>query len=285
MFVAFEELFVMQRIAWSISSLMLVSAALGMTSPAQAQSLLFDEDVTTNVIFGSGNDNGAFTVNRSNGIELGLRGKLRFNASNLPENTFNSNGDGTYSFAAGTPPTGFGFAPGSLTTPIWNFEWSVNSDYEIATHTALNALDYRLDIDFDPGIGTNFLSFDPINQPFADHALGTNATGNGGGTTSSSPIEYANNIATNNVAQNSWNMEFFNNAPFDDFDPNLDGTYDIWLSAFSKDTTEVLAQTKIQIIVGSGASDESQPVPEPAIPLALLGVGVVTAKAVRRQLT
>lgn len=79
-------------------------------------------------IFGSGNANGAWTVDESDGVELGLRGKLRFNASNVPENTFNSNGDGTYSFAPGTPPTGFSFDPNSPTSPVWNFEWSVNTD-------------------------------------------------------------------------------------------------------------------------------------------------------------
>ena len=72
--------------------------------------------------------NGGFTVDRRNDIELGLRGKLRFNDINLPQNTFNSNGDGTYTFAAGLPPTGFGFASGSTSTALWNFEWSINSD-------------------------------------------------------------------------------------------------------------------------------------------------------------
>ena len=73
------------------------------------------------MIFGSGNANGSFTVHRSNGLELGLRGKLRFNASNLPENTFNSNGDGTYTFKVGAPTGGAGWV--STTTPRWAFEW------------------------------------------------------------------------------------------------------------------------------------------------------------------
>ena len=52
----------------------------------------FDQDVTPDVIFGTGNDNGAFTTDRRNGVEIGLRGKLRFNGVGQPENTFNSNG-------------------------------------------------------------------------------------------------------------------------------------------------------------------------------------------------
>src|SRR6056297_387646 len=62
--------------------------------------------VTPDIIFGDGNDNGSFTVDRSNNIEIGLRAKLRYNLAGVPENTFNSNGDGTYSFnaAEGNPP-------------------------------------------------------------------------------------------------------------------------------------------------------------------------------------
>jgi hypothetical protein len=58
-------------------------------------------------------------------------------------------------------------------------------------------------------------------------------------------------------------MEFFNNGLFNIFDPTRDGTYDFVLSAFSKGTTDVLAQSKIQIIVGEGADDDTQPNPSP----------------------
>lgn len=60
----------------------------------------FNHDVTPDFFVGDGIANGDFTVDRASGVEIGLRGKLRFNASCLPEDTFNSNGDGTYSFAA-----------------------------------------------------------------------------------------------------------------------------------------------------------------------------------------
>lgn len=59
-----------------------------------------DADVTPDVIFGDGNANGGFSVSRSNGIEIGLRGKLRFDDTNNPRNIFNSNGDGSYTFTA-----------------------------------------------------------------------------------------------------------------------------------------------------------------------------------------
>jgi len=77
----------------------LAAVALGALSVSAAgAATLFDQNVTPDVIFGSGNANGAFTVDRAEGVELGMRGKLRYNLGGVPENTFNSNGDGSYSF-------------------------------------------------------------------------------------------------------------------------------------------------------------------------------------------
>lgn len=253
-----------------------VVAILGFGAPAQAV-VTFDANVTGDVIFGDGNANGAFTVDRSNGVELGLRGKLRFDSTNQPQNTFNSNGDGTYSFAAGQPAGGgFGFAPGSPSTAIWNFEWSINSDFDNSAGRYLSELNYELGIDFDPGAGTNFLTYDPINQASADHAIGTNATGNGDGV--SDPANYVALIDSNNLAQNSWNMEFFDGGPFL-FDANVDGTYDFYLSA--SDGTGELARVDIQLIVGAGASPSSE-VAEPGM-LALFAASVAAFGLTRRR--
>src|SRR5688500_2270112 len=71
-------------------------------SPAFAV-LAFDQNVTPAVINGTGNNNGGFTTDRANGIELGIRGKLRFDANNDPQDIYNSNGAGTYTFSTGTP--------------------------------------------------------------------------------------------------------------------------------------------------------------------------------------
>lgn len=103
----------------------------------------FDQNVTPYVIFGSGNANGGFTVDQSNGLELGLRAKLRFNEAGSPENTFNSLGNGTYVFANKA-------APGSSSRPIWNFEWSINTDYIGSSGDVLNDFVYRLNIDENP---------------------------------------------------------------------------------------------------------------------------------------
>ena len=104
----------------------LVAAGLGLSGTAQAI-ISHNQNVTSDVIFGSGNANGSFTVDRQNGIDLGLRGKLRFDTNNQPQNIFNSNGDGTFNFAAGIAPGGFGFAPNA---PVWNFEFSINSNFD-----------------------------------------------------------------------------------------------------------------------------------------------------------
>jgi len=215
---------------------------------SSAQALQFNQDVTTNVIFGSGNANGSFTTDRQNGVELGLRAKLRFNSSNLPENTFNSNGTGGYNFDTGTPTlgSGFGFA-NDADTPIWNFEWSINTNFDGSNPGRnLDNLTYLLELDGNPdAVGTSFpVFFDPINQTFPDHAIGTNATGNGAGTEATSAVDYTALIANNNLAQNSWNYIFF--GAF--IDPNAPGTYTINLSAF--DGNSLLAATSIDVNVG-----------------------------------
>lgn len=239
-------------------------------------------NVTPNVIFGSGNANGSFTVDQSDGVELGLRGKLRFNDSNQPENTFNWDGGNTYTFEAGTPPTGFGFAANSPTTPVWNFEWSINTDFMGSTGLNLDDLVYELSLDADPGAGTLFDVFDPINQPFADHAIGDNTTGNGAGAVAGDATTYSGLIANNNVAQNSWSYEFFNDGPAElaqltGFDPSVPGLYRIELEAF--DTTGAsLAVTAINV--------QTVPVPGTIVlfgaALAALGAGLGSRRLAQR---
>lgn len=242
---------------------------------AATASPFYDANVTPNAIFGSGNANGGFTVVQESGIELGLRAKTRFNASNQPENTFNSNGDGSYTFNAGLPPVGFGFAPGSTSTALWNFEWSVNSSFD-GTGTNLDGYTYELSIDFDPAEGVeDFYTFDPINQPWADNSIGTNATAAGQGTEAAfgDAAAYASLISSNNLAQNSWNMEFFDGAGVSgkSFDGRATGEYIIMLEAFDNEGTSI-GMTSIRVVV----------VPMPAAG-AMAGVGLIALGARRRR--
>src|SRR5262245_37144837 len=101
--------------------------------------ITYDGNVTPDILFGSGNANGGFTIDRQGSVELGLRAKLRF----PPSNVFNSNGDGTYTFKAG-----LGQAPDHA---LWAFEWSVNTDYNGMTGDLLNDFTYKLELDYDPG--------------------------------------------------------------------------------------------------------------------------------------
>lgn len=258
-----------------------LAASIGAAVLLGAQSVFaleFNQNVTPDVLFGSGNANGGFTTDRISVIELGLRGKLRHNAAGNPENTFNSNGDGTYSFAAGVAPTQ------AFPTAVWSFEWSINTDWPGAIDLDLADLTYELGLDTDPSLAASFVSFDPINtgNPGAggdvrwDHAIGTNATGNGGGGIFViDEATYAGALAANNVAQNSWKPHWFFGPGFD---PTVDATYDIYLSAFDLRGTP-LASTSIRIIVGQGGAAA---VPAPAT-LALIGLGLLGLAVPRRR--
>lgn len=255
---------------------MMKTAAVSMVvaSGAAIAAPQYDANVTGDVIFGDGNANGGFTVNQDNGLELGLRAKVRFDGSNQPQNIFNSNGDGSYTFQAGLPPTGFGFAPNSTSTATWNFEWSVNSDFEGTSGEVLSDYSYMLKIDFDPGSGTNFLAFDPISQTLADHAIGTNSTGNGDGDTAADAAEYASLIGSNNIAQNSWNMEFFDDAGSGfPFDGRLAGEYEIVLEAYNAEG-DLVVENSITINVVA--------VPLPAAS-AMAGLGLIAMGTRRRR--
>jgi hypothetical protein len=226
-------------------------AAVSLAAPAQAV-IEFDQNVTPDVIFGSGNLNGSFTTDRQNGIEIGLRGKLRHDAAGDPQNIFNSNGDGTYFFNNIVAPTQ------ASPTAEWSFEWSVNTDQLGSTGLFLDDFSYELGVDTDASLGTSFTTFDNISpSPLPwDHAIGTNITGNGGGTNAGGDIDvYLDLISTNNVAQNSWKYHWFA-VPFD---PTAVGTYAIYLLA--KDSGGlVVARSHIQVLVGG-----APPAPSPVV--------------------
>ncbi|HOE44036.1 MAG TPA: hypothetical protein PLB25_20750 [Rhodoferax sp.] len=167
-----------------------------------AQADLYNQNVTNNVIMGTGISNGGFTTETGAGVEIGLRARERYDlATNSPTNVTGSNNNGTYNQNAGTP--------GSPTRARWNFDWSIN------TGTAnVGAYTYLLGMDFDAGVGTNFQMFDLINVTLADHSFGDNSTAQSAGVEAADAGTYASYLASKNLVQNSWNYDFFDSPSF-----------------------------------------------------------------------
>jgi len=230
----------------SVIRIFVVAAFLAMSGTVSAE-VEFDQDVTPTILFGTGNNNGAFTTDRASGVEVGLRAKLRYDENGQPQNEFRSNGDGTYTFFTRSRPD---FPDGQRGE--WSFEWSVNTDFDDSTFDNLNDLTYEIGLDGDPGPGTDFLVFDPITPtvdvPVWDHAIGDNATPNGGGAVATDGPSYQGLLSDNNVAQNSWQYGFFLIDELADYDPRVPGTYQIYLSAFDGAGVEV-ARTEITVEV------------------------------------
>jgi len=211
----------------------------------------FDQNVTPNVIFGTGNANGGFTTDRRNGIEIGIRAKIPF------VGTLNSNGDGTYSYTLAE--TGEEPAAATLKPRRWNFDWSVNTDFDGSSGLFIDDLTYELGMDADPGPGTDFLKFDPIIPTVTvfDHDFGDNSTLPDAGDVAVSQADYVLKTATKNVVQQSWRYSFFPYPPLNLYDPDIPGTYAVYLLARNSDG-EVVARTDIQVLIG-GAQAVTRP--------------------------
>ncbi len=245
--------------------------------PATAPALMVhNEEVTPDVIMGSGIPNGYFTVDRSGSIELGLRARLRPGVG-----TASPSVAGTWTFLAGEDPSSPGWA-------TWNLDWSINVDHDGSAPTGTDLDDYTYLIGGEE-IGAGSSSFDPVILPAdpanalalacAGNSFGTNATGNGGGTeVDCSPGNLANAISDYNalldassVVQNSWNPALVNLFTPGAFDPDKPALYRFWLAAFDGNGQQ-LAYTEIRV----------RTVPEPGV-LLLSGVGLLAAAAGLRR--
>lgn len=200
---------------------------------------------------GSGIASDDFTVSQSGDLQLAMKAILRFDANNQPQNITNSNGDGSYTFENNEVEGGAGWVDGN--TPEWSFIWSINTDVSGTGGKNLSDYLYALEMDMDPGEETNFFSFDPINLPYADHAIADRS-----GVEIQGTDTYQNLIDENPIAQQSWNYEFFDDFFSQAFDDQATGTYTIRLSVFDDvggngdgiaDASELVDFVTIDVIV------------------------------------
>jgi hypothetical protein len=226
---------VMNKI-WTPVLGILACSAMGFSASALAQ-VEYDQDVTPAVIFGAGNSNGGFTTDRESGVEVGLRAKVPY------VGILHSNGDGIYSYSLAET------LYNASKPRAWNFEFSVNTDYDGSTGLVIDDLTYELGLDADPTLGTDFLTFDPISIGWYDHSIGTNSTANGGGTEATDQSSYDVLTANNNVLQQSWRYAWFPMSPLDAYNPDIPGTYAVYFLARDSEGT-VVARTDIQVLIG-----------------------------------
>jgi hypothetical protein len=218
----------------------------------------YSDNVTSNVIFGTGNSNGNFTVVRDAdlNLEIGLRAKVPFVGG------IKDNGNGRY---------------GTYNDP-WNFDFSVNTAYNGGT-AKVGSYTYRLSLDSNPAVGNvapgDFLSFDPITPsppsvPFFDHSFGINTTTSlNDSRTTSDAFAYAGYLNANNLVQNSWRYAFFDSfAPLTAY-TGAPGEYEVRLEVIDG-VNGVIGTNSIFVMI-----------PEPT--LALGGLLCIAGLGIRRR--
>jgi hypothetical protein len=230
-----------------------VLTGLMIPSIGRADTIQFDQNLSTpnGVYYGSGNVNGGFTVVQSNGIEIGLRAKLR-DPSLTGEDTIIHSTTNVY-----TVPSGI-YAPNRA---LWNYDFSINvNSFEGPTLPDVTATMLITDLNSHATWTVDPLSHWLDNTGWGYPNAGgqpTIITNLGGQNTAAGYVVYG--------AQNSENPGFSDFRTALSFVPDQSSSYQ-----FDLTVTDGAFSATDTMIVNAGVS----PAPEPATAV-LLGCGVV----------
>ncbi len=195
---------------------------------------------------GSGNPNGGFSVDDENGIELGLRAKLRQSPNVIDDST----GD-VYAV-----PTGSQTNPTSATHAAWNYEWAIDLSPNGVTGLTLNDVTVSLTMTEVKNGGS--ATVDPTTY-----------------WTDDSTFSAFGDLSKITESQNSQNPIFGDFPLAAEYNENADDTFFFTLTVDNK-AGAVLASDTMEVVVGAGA------VPEPGT-FGLIGLGLGALGFVARK--
>lgn len=225
--------------AASAAAVLMLSASAAQAAPT------YGDIVAPGVYFGSGNVNGNWTIDTTNGVEVALRIKDRATLATVDGSS------GVYQVNTGLCNP----VCGGASKAAWNYEFSVN------THGGGGALDLSaftilLDVDQDAGAGATFTTINLFsNWPDNAYWNGTSVR------TGTAPV--AGEFGVQQSANPLFGDSGFGYLPGP-------GLYDLRLRVLDS-TGALVAQTAVAVAV-----------PEPAS-LALVGVALAAAGASRRR--
>ena len=210
--------------------------------------------------------NGNFTIDRLNSIEVGLRAKNRLDFSLI------DGADGIYHALPGT------FGSGSGTRALWNYEFSVNTQQGGGSLT-LNQVAVLLRVDTDASAGVSFGSYLNVFTNWDDNVYAKSGTPVSFRGLTSAAFPTSGPQAGEFGVQQSVNPLFGNSGFMPGFNPSGPGTYEIELAVFGLNTD---GTTNLNARLAG--TDITVQVPEPGT-LALLGLSLAGMAAVRRRRT
>jgi hypothetical protein len=230
-----------------------VAASFGASAETYDQSLVSPGGGISGWYDGTGNPNGGFAVDDENGIEIGLRAKLR-QSPDVIDST-----NGVYAVPTGAEPS-------SPSHAAWNYEFAIDLGpggspaFTLADVTASLTM---TDVNSGTTVTVNALSYFPDDSGFGPSGMTTGAPGS-------------------TLTGDEWGAENSENPIFASFplsatyDENANDTY-IFTLVVDNAAGAQLATDTIDVVVGAGS-----PTPEPAT-FGLFGFGLAALGFVARK--